>query len=256
VNFYPSLVPPRDSSFIWATLADTMGTSGRTNIVIQSTSSLSPDTISVAFQVVDSMAFDVSPHFVDFGNIPVGRASRRIIRVLKNDGLPFEYDELDREIESGTNASIELRDGGLPQILRNWVSWYDTLKMTWTPPVGVRSDTIFYKRMVWGLIAGCDTIVLRSNMLPDMAGGSVIYPCQPNPCNGISRIICDLATWEDWKVELFDALARRVRVLWNGYLGQGRHTFILDASKLSSGIYFCRLSALNFSSSIKIAVVK
>ena len=67
----------------------------------------------------------------------------------------------------------------------------------------------------------------------------------PNPFNPSTTITMDLARSADARLEVFDALGRRVAVLHDGPLTGGRYTVTFDGSGLASGLYVYRLSAGN-----------
>jgi hypothetical protein len=78
----------------------------------------------------------------------------------------------------------------------------------------------------------------------------------PNPFNPVTKINFDLP--EDGKVNLriYDMLGREVATLINEIKTAGYYTLNFDASKLSTGMYFYRLSTGNYSAIKKMAVIK
>ena len=80
----------------------------------------------------------------------------------------------------------------------------------------------------------------------------------PNPFNARTIISYDLPKSADVKVELFNLLGQRVDVLYEGRQEAGRHNVSYDMgnSKLSSGVYYCRLSAGGDASTIKMTILK
>ncbi len=65
----------------------------------------------------------------------------------------------------------------------------------------------------------------------------------PNPFNSSTIIEYYLPNSENISLEAFDLLGKRVAILAEGVMSAGAHSVIWDCSALSSGIYFCRLSA-------------
>ncbi len=63
----------------------------------------------------------------------------------------------------------------------------------------------------------------------------------PNPFNSKTTICYDLPKAGTVTVSVFDLLGNRVRTLYNGYVAAGTQTLSLDASRLPSGVYLCRL---------------
>ena len=65
----------------------------------------------------------------------------------------------------------------------------------------------------------------------------------PNPFNPLTTIRFDLPERSRVKLEVFDALGRSVALLVDSALESGYHEAVFSAEKLSSGIYFYRLTA-------------
>jgi hypothetical protein len=58
------------------------------------------------------------------------------------------------------------------------------------------------------------------------------------------------------KLEVFDVLGKKVATLVNERQSAGTHNITFNASGLSSGVYFYRLQAGNFSSTQKMILIK
>ncbi|MBK7256509.1 MAG: T9SS type A sorting domain-containing protein [Ignavibacteriae bacterium] len=89
--------------------------------------------------------------------------------------------------------------------------------------------------------------------IPDRFSLSQNYP---NPFNPSTVISLQLPVSGQAKLVVFDLLGREVATLTNGYLAAGEHSFRFDGSKLSSGIYFCRLTAGSFVATTKMVLQK
>lgn len=64
----------------------------------------------------------------------------------------------------------------------------------------------------------------------------------PNPFNPVTTISFNLETPGDYSLEVFNTLGQKVTTLQDGYAEAGIHSVNFDASSLSSGIYFYKLS--------------
>ncbi len=89
----------------------------------------------------------------------------------------------------------------------------------------------------------------------------MLHPAYPNPFNPETSIRYDLPRFADVKVELFNILGQRVRVLVEEKQPAGRYTVKWNGQKdngavASSGIYLVRLIAGDFSQIQKIALIK
>jgi hypothetical protein len=68
----------------------------------------------------------------------------------------------------------------------------------------------------------------------------------PNPFNGTAEIRFSVPVRSDVKIEIIDALGRRLETLAGGNMQPGFHSFKWNAAGRPSGLYFCRLSANGF----------
>jgi hypothetical protein len=78
----------------------------------------------------------------------------------------------------------------------------------------------------------------------------------PNPFNPTTTIHFELKDAGMTKVEIFDVAGRHVRTLLNGQVEAGAYDLRFDASALSSGVYFYRLSSGSFTDIKKMSLVK
>ncbi|HED05291.1 MAG TPA: T9SS type A sorting domain-containing protein, partial [Ignavibacteria bacterium] len=78
----------------------------------------------------------------------------------------------------------------------------------------------------------------------------------PNPFNLTTTIIFKIVKTGFVKLILLDVLGRRIKTLVNEMKSPGSYSVTLDASNLSSGIYFYRLSVGNFNDVKKMILLK
>lgn len=78
----------------------------------------------------------------------------------------------------------------------------------------------------------------------------------PNPFNPITSIAFDLPIKADVSLEVYNVLGQRVANLNPGEMTAGKHTLTFDASQLSSGVYFYKLNAGDFTDTRKMTVLK
>lgn len=82
----------------------------------------------------------------------------------------------------------------------------------------------------------------------------------PNPFNPNTTISWQLAVSSHILIKLYDVLGNEVAILADDYFTQGKHQINFDSSKLnkdlSSGIYFYRLTADNFSETKSMVLIK
>lgn len=68
----------------------------------------------------------------------------------------------------------------------------------------------------------------------------------PNPFNPKTTIEFNLPSSGNVKLEVFDILGEKVAIVVDAMMNAGKHTVDFDASSLSSGIYYYKLSVNNF----------
>jgi len=78
----------------------------------------------------------------------------------------------------------------------------------------------------------------------------------PNPFNPTTKISFAVSQTEFVSLEVYNMLGQEVATLVNGHMMPGSYEVSFDASTLSSGLYFYRLSAGSFSRVRKMSLVK
>jgi photosystem II stability/assembly factor-like uncharacterized protein len=78
----------------------------------------------------------------------------------------------------------------------------------------------------------------------------------PNPFNPTTTINFSLPKASDVSLKVYDALGNEVMSLVSGFKNEGTHSVVLDASGLSSGMYFYKLQAGNFTATKKLTLIK
>jgi hypothetical protein len=78
----------------------------------------------------------------------------------------------------------------------------------------------------------------------------------PNPFNPSTTIRFDLPQTERVTLTVYDAVGREITRLAEGVYPPGTHTVVFDAARLSSGIYFYRMTAGSFTEVRKLVLMK
>jgi hypothetical protein len=78
----------------------------------------------------------------------------------------------------------------------------------------------------------------------------------PNPFNPVTTIQFDLPVSSYINLDLYDILGNKVKTIATGNYSSGSHKVKLDASNLSSGVYFYRLETDGFSANKKLLLMK
>jgi carboxypeptidase T len=83
-----------------------------------------------------------------------------------------------------------------------------------------------------------------------------LHPARPNPFNPTTTVSFDLPEAASVRLEAFDVLGRLVATLADGEFAAGTHDVRFDAGSLPSGVYFVRMSAGDFMSVKKAALIR
>jgi len=100
-----------------------------------------------------------------------------------------------------------------------------------------------------------------SNSVPSEAQGNVrqfvLYQNYPNPFNPTTTIRFATQRSEFVTIKLYDLIGREVRTLWAQNTPSGSHSLtIVKGDGLSSGPYYCRMSAGNYSQTVVILLLR
>jgi hypothetical protein len=110
-----------------------------------------------------------------------------------------------------------------------------------------------YVRLVRGGNITTDVHQSGSTIVPDK---STLQQNYPNPFNSTTIITYQLPKSSYVTIDLFDVLGREISVLVDGLKDAGFHELSLDASRLGSGVYFCRLQAVSFIETRKLVLLR
>ena len=100
------------------------------------------------------------------------------------------------------------------------------------------------------------------DVITSVAGGNslpkhfYLYQNYPNPFNPTTKIKFGLPKAAKVNITVYDLLGRQVAVLLNGEKPAGNYSATFNAANLPSGIYFCKLTAGNFTSIKKMILLK
>ncbi len=78
----------------------------------------------------------------------------------------------------------------------------------------------------------------------------------PNPFNPTTKINFDIPNDSRVNITVYDIAGRDIKTIVNEFKNAGYYTVQFDASGMSSGIYFCKLQTSDYSSIIKMMLLK
>ncbi|HEY9166851.1 MAG TPA: cohesin domain-containing protein [Candidatus Kryptonia bacterium] len=132
--------------------------------------------------------------------------------------------------------------------------------------IGFLRDTVYYWKLVasdsfstgvWSEVRRFRTSIgLGINGDTKIPKTFSLFQNYPNPFNPATQIQFDVPKRSTVTLTLHDILGRQVCTICQGMLDAGRHTVNFDGSHLSSGIYFLRMQAGNFTGVRKLVIMK
>jgi hypothetical protein len=90
----------------------------------------------------------------------------------------------------------------------------------------------------------------------EIAAPTATVRAYPNPFSSTCMIRFVLPQPEKVRIELFDLSGQTAAIVTEGSYGVGEQEVVLNAGGLSDGIYFCRVSAGNYSEIIKLVLLR
>jgi endo-1,4-beta-xylanase len=163
--------------------------------------------------------------------------------------------------------SLIISAGLLQQSNYTPVSWsnltsalaYATTIKTQNYSVTVSADTALGKAKDT-LIAAINGLVISSTSVQTADGNTpkvfALNQNYPNPFNPTTTISFSLPVKNNIRLVLMNVLGQTVKEIANGDYAAGNHKILLDATKLSSGVYFYKLEAGNFNNVKKLILLK
>ena len=105
----------------------------------------------------------------------------------------------------------------------------------------------------WTEFVGVEDEDYAGSRLPDKY---ILAQNYPNPFNAKTSITYQVPKASDVKLEVYNLSGQKVATLVNGIQTTGRHSVTWDASGASSGIYFYKLTAGDYTSMKRMALLK
>ncbi len=132
-------------------------------------------------------------------------------------------------------------------------------------PIVETLTSIYFNDANTGYAVGCAGKILKTttggitgiNLLSsEIPSGYILEQNYPNPFNPITNLEFGISNLGFVTLKVYDVLGNEVKTLVNENKPAGRYTVTFDGSNLSSGIYFYKLEAGNFSEVKKMTLLK
>jgi hypothetical protein len=91
---------------------------------------------------------------------------------------------------------------------------------------------------------------------PEAVAQYALHPNYPNPFNAATVISYELRSASLVMLNVYDVAGREVAKIVDGWREAGTHEVTFDASSLTSGMYFCKLQAGDFTAVQKMVLIK
>ncbi len=205
-------------------------------------------TVSVEGEGLDPVS--LSANIIDFGVVAIGESVRDSVWINNIGAIPLDFSGA--ELVTGDPFALEFT----PIMIPAGNSAYVTVIYT---PMAVSN---YSDQLIIHTGAGDHTVDLSGMVTGiEQRSGSVpadfaLYQNHPNPFNPATVIEFDLPGKAYTLLEVFDVNGSMIDILWEGGLEAGRYAFTFNGQGLSSGLYFCRLTADNFTAVSKLVLVK
>ena len=127
------------------------------------------------------------------------------------------------------------------------------LEIYYNPTNGDRLRAATFGRGLWETPVSTTGISVVSTELPFDYSLGQNYP---NPFNPVTKINFQIPSKGNVTMKVFNQLGQEVAVLVNKVMNAGSYSVDFDASKLSSGVYFYKLTTGGFTQTKKMLFIK
>jgi endo-1,4-beta-xylanase len=189
---------------------------------------------------------------------------RNNLTTLGTSGLPIQVTELDID---GPTDQVQLQDYQriFPALYEHpnveGITLWGWRPGLWRNDQGaylINEDETERPALIW-LRDYLDTVSVNPVSVDEVAEIPKkfhLYNNYPNPFNPATIIAFNLPVRSDVRISLIDILGREVKEIASGNYNAGLHTVTLNASNLSSGVYFYRIEAGSFIDVKKLILMK
>ena len=220
----------------WETLNDTSAVGGSCRIIKQSTSPVKAEW--APFQIYQDGYYDV---YASVPQVPYSLSTKCLYLVLNYNGS----DSVITSQRLAVNEWLKLGDfqykaGDVGGVMVSSLPGADTSQY-------LVADAVMLRRSV-------DIAGIKEGLSAPHAFR--LFQNYPNPFNPTTIINFQLPTSGFVTLRIYDVIGRLVETLVDGTEVSGNHQVIFNGSRVSSGVYFCRLTAGDHSAVNKMLMIK
>jgi len=220
----------------------------------------SPTTSANLKGALDSMKAHTDTYWVaPFGTIARYIKERNAVRVK-------ETSSTDSSITVRISESLDISVFNIPVTIRRplpqgWES--ASVYRNGKPVAGRVIDVGNSKNVIFDVVPDSAEISIQKAEVTSTTGSLDVFPGKPellqnypNPFNP-TTVVSGQLTADSWmRLVVFDNLGRQVAALADGRYPAGKFTFTFNGSGLASGVYFCRLTAGEYSAAKAMLLVR
>jgi subtilisin-like proprotein convertase family protein len=108
----------------------------------------------------------------------------------------------------------------------------------------------------WGIRLNGTVVLGTPNITGNLPEKFDLFQNYPNPFNPVTKIKFAIPTNENVRLSVFDVLGREIQTIVDKKMEAGNYEYDFDGSRLSSGVYFYKIVAGNYTSIKKMMLIK
>ena len=236
-------------------------------------------TVEVQFQPTDTLAYSgtlhVASHNIDFSleldgqgiwteltvdpeilSFPIltHMTSAETLEVVLSNVGNTEITGISASLQLGTHFQIT---GLVPNTIPAYSSGHFEVVAV-SDSIGLFADTLSITDDLGSnlLVAVRAEVISPAGEVPEMPTEYFLSANFPNPFNARTSISFDVPTTGIVSLKVYNSLGQVVAILKDGMTEAGRHVVAFEGSELSSGLYFCRMTAGDFNAIRKMVLMK
>jgi hypothetical protein len=235
-------------------VSDTVMPNGRRYFKVQR-STVVPPSRSQQFERVDSMG---STWLYDDHNLDGNASTSEILMEsfssqLNNSWISYRRSSVGdsaRIIWRGKLLTSLIKDSLLAVVVEYQFRYGETTWIRFASSIGILTEEfelLSQDELVGAIVSGrrYGTLVsVQRDGQSSLPVGFDLMQNYPNPFNGVTLVLYRIPSSSPVSLKVFDIQGREIETLCQEYQGSGQYSVAFDGSKLSSGIYFCRLVGL------------